>query len=404
MPTAHSHTRLTQDPQYRSSLALRLYSLDDLARHLRTALPPGYDHPMPPPPAPSPATATATAAPLGRPWDGGYSYSYGGGLGGGDASDSPSGMWLRQLWALINGLLAAAAEWQSGSSGSSSGSGSEGRLEPLANWPLLPVLGPGGPQPGLLLPVRHARLAICLPPPRSLPVAGKEGAQAHAAPGDAAASSDGGGADTGAAAASAAAGPIPSLQDLVRAGFVSWPLGRKPRMRRIACWCTPRLNTSTCKTPCLPTSALVPPSQAPSLPAPWDWLAPALHCLGVPLVDPRFNAVAARHCGPQPAELGLPPRALDEAAAVAAAPPASLLARVAGAAAAAAGGGGGVGGGGGGGGGSAAAGAAVSALVSKLRQVDATMGGGALAAAMAATWDGRTRAALLGLLAEATPR
>eukprot|EP00198_Chlamydomonas_reinhardtii_P000860 XP_001690195.1 predicted protein [Chlamydomonas reinhardtii] len=123
-------------------------------------------------------------------------------------------------------------------------------------------------KPGLLLPVRHARLAICLPPPRSLPVAGKEGAQAHAAPGDAAASSDGGGADTGAAAASAAAGPIPSLQDL-----------------------------------------------APSLPAPWDWLAPALHCLGVPLVDPRFNAVAARHCGPQPAELGLPPRALDEAAA-----------------------------------------------------------------------------------------
>ncbi|GFR39738.1 hypothetical protein Agub_g220, partial [Astrephomene gubernaculifera] len=101
-----------KDPQYRSSLALRLYTLGDLARHLRTALPPGWDHPMPPPPSHSAAAAAVTPAGdvtpadgpvgLGRAWDSGL----------GLLGDGPSGLWLWQLWVLVNGMLDAAEEWQ----------------------------------------------------------------------------------------------------------------------------------------------------------------------------------------------------------------------------------------------------------------------------------------------------
>ncbi|EFJ44918.1 hypothetical protein VOLCADRAFT_118510 [Volvox carteri f. nagariensis] len=243
-----------KDPQYRSSLELRLYTLDNLARHLRTALPPGWDHPMASgaalQPSPSPAQqqqrqqnqhSDPRVGPtgLGRTWDGGS---------GGQQGDGPSGLWLWQLWALVNGLLEAAREWQA----IGGGSGSEGRLEPLHNWPLLPVLG------------SRAGTAVLLP--------------------------------------------------------------------------------------------------EPALPAPWNWLAPALHAIGCPLLDPRFRAAAGRHCAPHAD--GLPARGLAEAAAV--------------------------------------AGSAATPLVEKMRLCNAACGG-ALPLRCGAEWDDATRAAVLGLLAEATP-
>ncbi len=119
--------------------------------------------------------------------------------------------------------------------------------------------------------------------------------------------------------------------------------------------------------------------QAPTLPAPWGWLAPALHAVGCPLLDPRFRFTAGRHCGPNPD--GLPPRGQADAAAVASAAPAR-------------GAGGGVG---------AAAGAAVAVLVEKMRRCDEEASGGQLPRRCATEWDDGTRAAVLGLLAEATP-
>ncbi|GIM06472.1 hypothetical protein Vretimale_10716, partial [Volvox reticuliferus] len=147
-----------KEPQYRARLSLRLYSLADLARHLRTALPPGWDQPMPlaaasAPQQPQPQQLTNPCvgpSDLGRAWDGGV----------GGQGDSPSGLWLWQLWALVNGLLDSAWEWQIGASGR--GDGGDARLDPLQDWPLLPVLG-SGPGAGVLLPIRHRRLVICLP-------------------------------------------------------------------------------------------------------------------------------------------------------------------------------------------------------------------------------------------------
>ncbi|GLI60510.1 hypothetical protein VaNZ11_002673 [Volvox africanus] len=308
-----------KEPQYRARLSLRLYTLEDLARHLRTGLPPGWDQPMP----------LAAAAPqhqhqqqrtnswvglmdLGRAWDGGV----------GRQSDSPSGLWLWQLWALVNGLLDSAWEWQTGFPGR--GDGGDMRLDPLQDWPLLPVLG-SGPGAGVLLPVRHRRLVICLPsapPPPPGPDGGKEGGSGDKGAGAAASPS---------AANSrlvVAAGPLPSLGDL-----------------------------------------------APALPAPWNWLAPALHAIGCPLLDPRFKDPLTRHCAPHPD--GLPPRGLADASAIAGSAPTR----------------GSVG---------AAAGAAISALVEKMRLCDAACGG-ALPRRCGSEWDESNRAAVLGLLAEATP-
>ncbi len=98
-----------QDPQYRNSLAVRPYTLADLARHLRTAMPPGWDHPMSTQAVQPPTVGAAghgvggpVALGLGRPWDGGRDHR----------SDGPGGRWLWQLWGLVNTLLDAATTWQ----------------------------------------------------------------------------------------------------------------------------------------------------------------------------------------------------------------------------------------------------------------------------------------------------
>ncbi|GLC59948.1 hypothetical protein PLESTB_001557000 [Pleodorina starrii] len=326
-----------KDPQFRSSLEVRLYTLDDVARHMRTALPPGWDHPMAPPPPPAAGALQRREqrreqqrreqqrqqqrrqlgdgpTDLGRVWDSG--------------GDGPSGLWLWQLWALVNGLLDSAREWLAGgvAAGGSGGGGSgEARLDPLHNWPLLPVLG-SGTGSGFLLPVRHCRLVVCLPQP-SPPEQQQQqpGGKAAAAAAGAAAAAAAGASEEG---PGMAAGPVPALRDLV-----------------------------------------------PSLPPPWSWLAPALHSIGCPLMDPRFSSATARHCAPHPD--GLPARRREEAAAVAGSAPTRGSV-------------------------TAAAGAAVAALVEKLRLCDAASGG-ALPFRVAAEWDDVTRAAVLGLLAEATP-
>ncbi|GFR39737.1 hypothetical protein Agub_g219, partial [Astrephomene gubernaculifera] len=202
------------------------------------------------------------------------------------------------------------------------------RLEELQHWPLLPALGSRSGC-GVLLPVRHSRLLFCLPP--SAP-AGKE-AKGPSGGGGGGGVSGGGAAAPEVSGAAAAAGPVPALDDL-----------------------------------------------APSLPAPWNWLSPALHGIGCPLLDPRFTSVVSRHCGPHPEDL--PPRSLAEAAAVAAtgASPASLTRGSA----------------------ATAAAAACAALVSRMRLCDAAVGG-SLPVRCEAAWDDRTRAAVLGLLAETTP-
>ncbi|GIL55477.1 hypothetical protein Vafri_11042, partial [Volvox africanus] len=308
-----------KEPQYRARLSLRLYTLEDLVRHLRTALPPGWDQPMPLAAAAAQQQQQQQQATiprvgpidLGRAWDGGV----------GGQGDSPSGLWLWQLWALVDGLLDTAWEWQTGVSGR--GDGGDVRLDPLQDWPLLPVLG-SGPGAGVLLPVRHRRLVICLPsapppPPPQRPDGGKEGCKGAAAA-----------ASPSAAKSSpvVAAGPLPSLGDL-----------------------------------------------APALSPPWSWLAPALHAIGCPLLDPRFKDPLTRHCAPHPD--GLTARSLADASVIAGSAPTR----------------GSVG---------AAAGAAISALVEKMRLCDAACGG-ALPRRCGSEWDESTRAAVLGLLAEATP-
>lgn len=103
------HPVHAQDPQYRNSLAVRPYTLADLARHLRTAMPPGWDHPLsthaPQPPSARMAAHGAggpAVLGLGRPWGGGRDHR----------SDGPGGRWLWQLWGLVNNLLDAATTWQ----------------------------------------------------------------------------------------------------------------------------------------------------------------------------------------------------------------------------------------------------------------------------------------------------
>ncbi|KXZ55127.1 hypothetical protein GPECTOR_3g279 [Gonium pectorale] len=322
-----------KDPQYRSSLALRLYSLADLANHLRTALPAGWDHPLAPGTQQYDVAAGAAAGRggptgLGPAWDG----------GAGTLSDSPSGLWLLQLWQLINGVLEAAVEWQA----SRGVSGSEVKLEALQHWPLVPALGPAA-NAGVLLPVRHRGLFFCLPlRQQQAPAAAAAAAKAGVKEAGGEVAGQAGGPSPDDDAQAAAAGPVPALQDLV-----------------------------------------------PRLAAPWDWLAPALHAIGCPLLDPRFASAAGRHCDPQPHSL--PPRSLEEAASATnlpagvsggTPPPSRGSSRSSGSA--------------------AAVGSSVAALVSKLRQCDAACGG-ALPQRVAAAWDGTTRAAVLGLLAEGAP-
>ncbi|GIM06473.1 hypothetical protein Vretimale_10717, partial [Volvox reticuliferus] len=110
-------------------------------------------------------------------------------------------------------------------------------------------------------------------------------------------------------------------------------------------------------------------------PPPWSWLAPALHAIGCPLLDPRFRSPLSRHCAPHPDSL--PSRGLADASAIASSAPTR----------------GSVG---------AAAGAAISALVEKMRLCDVACGG-ALPRRCGSEWDESTRAAVLGLLAEAAP-
>lgn len=101
-----------QDAQYRSSLELRLYTLDDLARHLRSALPPGWDHPMAPPAATAAQGQQQQQIYASDPWVGpvGLGRAWDGGIGG--HGDGPSGLWLWQLWTLVNGLLDLSPDWQ----------------------------------------------------------------------------------------------------------------------------------------------------------------------------------------------------------------------------------------------------------------------------------------------------